>query len=408
MENVSLTTLILAALAAGFAAGLWSAGSWNAAVLPVAAAIGTLWVNALRMTVLPLVTALVITSLGAVRPGAAGRLTARALLLFLAMLSAVGALAAVVGPLALQRLVLTAAETEKLRAAWTPSRGTPAFAAWFTSLVPANVAQAAAEGQMLPVLVFAVLLGMALATLPEERSRPVLAFFEGLAAAMLVILRWVLRVAPLGVFALGYTLAQAGAGVAGALGFYVLVACGLFVLVLVGLYALVAVARPRLLLPFARALLPAQAVALGARSSLAALPLLVKAAEDLRLPAPVAGLVLPLAMSLLRISAPASQVWAVLFAAHVFGLPLSAAQIAWAAAMAVLLSFSVPGVPNGSFLIMLPLFEAVGVPVQALGVLLAVDVVPDLVKTVANVTAHLAAVCMMDSAPGLTPGSGVR
>lgn len=391
MLNVPATLLVLLALLAGLAAG-----SLTGVAEPVASVVGTLWVNALRMTVLPLVTALLITSIAGLRQGESGRTIGRALLLFLALHAAAGLLTALAAPLALAQLQLSAGEREALQASWRAPGLPPSFAAWLTGLVPANPFSAASDGNILAVIVFTVALALALAALPREQAAPVVAFFAGIAAAMQVILRWVVAVAPLGVLALGYTLARAGRGAVGALAFYLVLSLAVFVLVLAGLYLLIAVLRPVPLLAFARAVLPAQLIAFGSRSSLAALPLLVKAAEqDLRLAPAAAGLALPLAMTLLRISAPASQMIALLFAARVFGVALGPLEIAWATGIAVLLSFSVPGVPNASFLIMMPLFQTMGVPVEAIGLLLAVDMLPDLAKTVANVTAHLAAVCLL-------------
>ena len=393
MENVSATVVVLLALVAGIAAG-----SYTGALETLAAVLGSLWVNALRMTVLPLVTALLITSTAGLRPGEPGKTIGRTLLLFLGMTAAAGMLAALVAPAALAQLSLTSVEREALRSAWKAPGKPPSFAAWLTGVIPVNPVAAAAEGNMLGVIVFAVTLGLALGTVPREKSGAVVAFFESIAAATQVILRWVLAAAPLGVLALGYTLARAGRGAVGALGFYLMLLIAIFLLVLAGLYLLIAVARPVPWLAFARAVLPAQVTAFGSRSSLAAMPLLVRAAEhDLGLNAAKVGLALPLAMALLRISAPCSQIVAVLFTARVFGVALGPLEVAWAAVMAILLSFSVPGVPNGSFLIMMPLFETMGVPVEAIGLLLAIDMAPDLFKTVTNVTAHLAAVCLLST-----------
>lgn len=390
------TIALLGALAFGILAGLLSS-----IAQPVAAVVGTLWVNALRMTVLPLVVSLVVTSIGVVKTSVAGRITTRALLLFLLIMSAVGLIAALVVPLALDRLVLTAMDTDKLRAEWKPPAAVPPFSAWLTTLIPINPVASAAEGNLLPVIVFAVALGLALTSIQGDRAATVLGFFHGIAAAMLQILSWVLKVAPIGVFALGYTLAQAGAGVAGALGFYVATLFGLNILVLTGLYLSMAILRPVPFGSFVRALLPAQTVAAGTRSSMAALPALISAAEnDLRLPPSVIGIVLPLSVTLLRTIAPSSLVLAIAFTAKLFEVPLGSGQILWAAVMSVLLSFSVPGVPGGSLLIAVPLFQTLGLPIQAIGILLAVDMLPDTIKTVTNVTGHLAAASLLSRVEG--------
>jgi len=167
------------------------------------------------------------------------------------------------------------------------------------------------------------------------------------------------------------------------------------------MYPLVAIGGGRRIGTIARAFLPAQAVAASSRSSLAALPLMVEAAEDkLKLPRAVVGFVLPLAVSTFRISASMSLVVAALFAAKVTGLNWSFVEVATVVVMAALLSFSVPGIPNASFVMMIPLFQAVGLPLEPVGLLLAVDMIPDIFKTTLNVTGQLGAAVILSRGDG--------
>src|SRR4029434_4239956 len=103
------------------------------------------------------------------------------------------------------------------------AEGTPTgFGAWLTSLIPTNPVAAAANGAMLQLILFTLILALAIAKLAPATREPLLAFFRALGEAMLVIVRWVVLVAPLGVFALVLPLAaRGGAGVAGAVGFYI-------------------------------------------------------------------------------------------------------------------------------------------------------------------------------------------
>jgi proton glutamate symport protein len=141
---------------------------------------------------------------------------------------------------------------------------------------------------------------------------------------------------------------------------------------------------------FARAVLPAQVVAFSSRSSLASLPALVEGARDeLGLPAEITGFVLPLSVSVFKLSAAIDWALGGLFVAHLYGITLGATQIAMLAAGSVVLSASTPGIPSGGLLIQAPLYAAVGLPVEGLGILIAVDTIPDMVKTAMNVTADL-------------------
>jgi Na+/H+-dicarboxylate symporter len=210
---------------------------------------------------------------------------------------------------------------------------------------------------------------------------------------MLVIVRGVLALAPVGVFALALTLAlNLGLSAAGAVGFYLAAHSGLLIVVIAMLY-LVATTIGRVPLGrFARAALPAQIVGFSTRSSFAALPATIQGAERVLLvPRHVSGFALPLAVTTLRINQGVSWVVGALFIASLYGLPLSGAQVALFAATSVAMSFSVPGIPSGSLFIMAPFFMTVGLPVEGIGILIALDAIPDLFKTVTNVTGHLTA-----------------
>jgi Na+/H+-dicarboxylate symporter len=214
---------------------------------------------------------------------------------------------------------------------------------------------------------------------------------------MLVLLTWVIRFAPVGVFGLSFAfVASAGVSVVGTLGMYVVLLCAILCLTIAAVFGVVAVFGTVPFRLFASAVAPALAVAFASRSSMAALPVLIKSVRE-RLPfsETMAGVLLPLSASLLRLSVPTSQTVAALFAAHAFGVHLETTQIVLIVAMTVMLSFSVPGIPNGSFIVMVPLFETLGIPGHAAGLLLAVDMIPDTFKTMLNVTGHLAAASLI-------------
>jgi Na+/H+-dicarboxylate symporter len=263
------------------------------AFIAVIEPIGTLFVNAIRMTVIPLVMASLIVGIATSSSGAiVAKIGGRGLIVFLILLLASGAVGAVVSVPILAHVTPDSTAAAGLRASATPS-GTAATAVqtpaeWLIALVPPNVVRVAADGVMLPLIVFALLFGLALVAVPESSRRNIVLIFRGIAESMLVIVRWLLVVAPLGVFALTLPLvARLGLSAVGALAAYVnLVSVSVVVFVLVIVYPAAAVFGRVSLRDFARAAAPGQAVAISARSSLAALPALIESSRT-RLGLPV-------------------------------------------------------------------------------------------------------------------------
>src|SRR6185436_3914453 len=144
---------------------------------------------------------------------------------------------------------------------------------------------------------------------------------------------------------------------------------------------------------------PAQAVAFASRSSLAALPAMLESAEKARLPQIVTGFVLPLAASVSRVGAAVAMPVGVLFLARLYGVTLGPPQLAAIVFTTVLSSFAVPGVPGGSIIAMVPVLAAAGVPLEGIGILLAVDTIPDMFRTTENVTGSLTVAAVLSAGP---------
>src|SRR5688500_20163324 len=141
---------------------------------------------------------------------------------------------------------------------------------------------------------------------------------------------------------------------------------------------------------FTKAILPAQAVAVSTRSSLASLPALIEVAETrLKLPTATSAFVLPLAVATFKMSTPITHLAGALFLSRLYGVPLSGGQILTIAALGVLLSFSSPWIPSGTLVIMVPVLVAVGLPPEGVGVLIALDVLPDATKTILHATGDI-------------------
>ncbi|MEY2505411.1 MAG: hypothetical protein QOG27_1691, partial [Verrucomicrobiota bacterium] len=400
------STRVLLALVAAILLGVLIAASQNPSLIGAADAIaplGTLWVNGIRMTVIPLVVSLLITGVASVSDiKSIGRLGGRTLVTFVLLLIGV---AAIVIPVAVAMFGLLprhgALELPPgaVEAANELSAGGQAqtFSAWLVSLLPANPIAAAANGAMMPLILFTLLLALAIARSSEASRQTLTSFFRALSEAMLVLVRWVILAAPLGVFALVLPLAvHAGGTLAGAIGFYVAAYSIASVAITLLLYPVVAIAGRIPLRRFARAALPPQLIAFSSSSSIAALPALVETAEkNLRLPERITGFVLPLAVSTFKIAGPVAWTIGALFVGWFYDVPLPAKSIATIAFAAVFLAFAVPGIPRGAFIMLTPLFLAIGLPAKGIGILIAVDAIPDVFATVLNTTGHLAAAALV-------------
>jgi Na+/H+-dicarboxylate symporter len=401
-------TRVLVALGAGLAGGAAIAATGSAPLLRAADAltpVGTLWVNAIRMTVIPLVVSLLITGVASAADlKAIGRLGGRTLLVFGSLLVGTAILIVPVAPTVFAWLPSEGAARPPLPPGAAEAAGqiassgaAPGLAEWLLSLIPVNPVAAAADGAMLPLILFTLLLALAIARSPSGARDTLLRLFQALGEAMLVLVRWVIAVAPIGVFALVLPLAaRGGAAIAGAVGFYIVAYSVACLVVILLLYPVAVLAGRVPVRRFARAALPAQLIAFSSSSSIASLPALVEAADrGLGLPERVSGFVLPLAVSTFKLAAPVSWTVGSLFVGWFYGIPLGVADLATVAFASIFLAFAAPGVPRGAFLMLTPLFLAIGLPAEGIGILIAVDAIPDLFATVLNVSGDLVAAVLV-------------
>lgn len=403
----SLSVLVLIALAAGLAVGAAAAAYGGEAAVPVIEgfeALGGLWLNALRMTVVPLIFAVLVTGIAQVSDAAAtGRLAMRAVIWFLVLLlvSAVTAVLLVNGVLAAWPVSEAASAAIRAGAQAPPADAAiaPDFAAWLRSLAPSNPVKAAAEDAILPVVVFAIFTGFALTRLPDERGRTLLEVFQALGEAMIVIVRWVLLVAPVGVFALGLGVGlRAGVGAAGVLGHYIVVASLAGLVIAVIAYVLAVTVGRVPLGRWAQATSPVLATAFATQSSLACLPAMIeRSRDDLGVPQRIANLVLPLAVAVFRMTSPAVNLAACIFVAKVYGLEPTMLQYTGAVLVALAVSVGSVGLPGQvSFIVSVaPICIALGLPIELLPILLAVEVVPDIFRTLGNVSGDMAVTAIL-------------
>jgi Na+/H+-dicarboxylate symporter len=399
---MSATSRVLVGLAAGAVIGLLLA-AWQPAtaleVANVAQPIGKLWLNALQMTVVPLVLALVVVGVNTATDAAAsGRIARRAIVVFIVLLLLGALFTAVAAPFVFTLFPHNPTLAAALDHAAVLPAAQVAPVGWIDALVaivPSNAIAAAAQSAMLPLVVFALFLGFALTRLAPVRRTMLVEFFQAIADAMIVIVRWVLWAAPLGVFALILSVcARAGLGMLSALGVYVLVECILYLSVALMMLPVAVFFGGERIRRFVAALIPAQVVALSTQSSLASLPAMLESADrKLGYPAPVTALTLPMAVSLFRLTSPVQYITSAAFIAWAYGIDLTAAQLVTGALLAVVISLGSVGLPGQVTFIAtnLPVAQAMGVPLGPLGLMLAVDTLPDTLATFGNVTADLTA-----------------
>lgn len=383
------------AIIVAFAAGLVG-GAIFPQLAPSIGPIGTIWVKAISALVVPLVVALLITSIASLSDArAVGQIGIRAIAIFLALLIAGAIVIALVTPWLLTLLRVSRSAGVALGGAavsLTTAVAPLDFWQWVAALIPANPIGAAAEGAMLPLVVFTVAFAVAATRLKKESRAYVVGFFRGVADVMLELVRWVLWIAPLGIFALAYTLgARTGAGGAHIVVTLVVLVAAACVAYIVALYVIAVLVGRVPLANFARAIAPAQVVGFSSRSSLASLPPMIEAGTQLGVPSAITGFLLPLAVSTFKLGATIAFTTSSLFLARLYGVPISASQVLSIAVSAVIMSFSVPGIPGGVLLIMVPVLTSLGIPAEGVGILLAVDVIPDMFRTVTNVTADMTA-----------------
>ena len=394
-----------AALTLGLGGGLllaFVAPAAMPAVLAVAGPVGDLWLRALQATIVPLVAALIFSGVfQTVRTASAGGMARRSLGWFLAVLAFGAGVALSVPTLLLWLVPVPASAAAALRASLggTVPASLPGVADYLRSIVPANVIDAAAKDRMLPLILFMSVLALATTRLIPAQRDTLATLFAALAGAMLVVIGWVLALAPIGVLALSLTVAaKSGPAAVGALAHYIVIVIASGTVVWLAAYPFAALVARQPLGRFARDLVPVQVFALSTQSSLASLPAMLGACDRLGVRQTSAEFVMPLAVALFRATSPAMNLAVVVYVAHWYGVPLTVGSCLSGFVMAILVSLSSVSLPGTiSYIASVgPIALAMGVPVAPLALLVAVEVVPDLMRTLGNVTWDVAVAAVVD------------
>jgi Na+/H+-dicarboxylate symporter len=236
--------------------------------------------------------------------------------------------------------------------------------------------------------------------MPASRRDVLLLWIDAIRDAFTRLIDVVLQTAPVGVFCLAVSLpASMGLGGAGALLGYIvalsLISAAFMIFVL---YPSVAIFSPVPFEVFVRSAIPAQALAFTSRSSLAALPVTLQTArEGLGIPDEVSSFFFPFAASIFRVGGCMAQMVGICFLATFYGVPLSWTQLVGIVVSAVAVSLTVPGIPGGAIIVMTPILASADIPLGGMAMLLAVDTIPDMFRTMANVTGWLSAGAILSS-----------
>jgi Na+/H+-dicarboxylate symporter len=398
---MKLYAAVALGLVLGLLLGLVASVSGSPALIAFAEGLeplGTAFVDLLKMVVIPLVVAIIflgVAGLGDLsRLGKLGSLT----LLFFAATSALGVL---IG-MAVMQLSLPLASEAAARAvggAATEAPVLPGPLEFLLGLIPSNPFQVAAEGALLPLIVFTILFAAAAGALPRPDRDRLLDLASSITAALIKLVGWILWLAPVGVFALA-------APVTARAGWAMLQSLGAFILaVLVGLLLLVAVVYMPAIrflggMPAARFLkgsLNPIIIALSSSSTAVTVPAMIEACEtELDISRPVTSFVVPLGAGMGRMGTALFQGAGIVFLAWLFGVPLAASAVGGAVLATFIVSFTVAGIPAGGVVSLAPALGTVGVPLDGLGVLLGVDRIPDMARTATNVTGILAAAVVIE------------
>jgi Na+/H+-dicarboxylate symporter len=390
-------------MAAGFCLGLIAKETQSTVLLNLADfanPIGEVWTNALRMIVLPLMVSYIILAINSVpQARTAGKLGGLAMIAFVSMLGAAALFTLTVGAEVIQILPIDdsarAAFQALGRTADTPvvtdSSSGPSISGWLSNMVPSNPFRAAVEDNFIGVVISTVLFALAIMKVRPERRGVLLGFIEAVAEASSVFVRWIIYLLPVAAFALSFVIAtQTGLSVAGSLAYYVAALSAMILVVTLLLYPVTVVLGRVGLRRFVAAIAPALAVGAATRSSLAALPAMLDAADNrLGIRREVSGFILPLLVSTFKLSPVISQIFELMFLMAVYRVAPSPGLLVSYTIVTLILCFASAGIPSGSKLLSWPIMLSLGVPVEALVVLKVIDAIPDIFKTLLNVTADM-------------------
>jgi Na+/H+-dicarboxylate symporter len=375
-------------------------------VAATASVVGGLWLKALEMTVVPLIVGLLVTGIAQSAEAArGGRIAGRAVLWIVILSTASAVIGAALILLFLRLFPLSGSSVDALHSAISTAQPIHAQAAsgsitgFFNGLVPENIVSAAASSDILALVVATLLFALAVSRIAPRRRATLVDFFAGVTDAFLVIIGGILVVAPVGILALAFGLGAAAGGAAFAtLVHYIVLVSAIGLLITLAAYPLALIVGRVPLKRFSRALLPPEGIAISTRSSLACLPAMLTSARELGVRDEVADVSLPIAVALFRATGPAMNTAVAIYVAYAVGMHPGPGAIIAAILVGAVMSYPAISLPGEISYIssIAPIALALGAPIAPLALLVAVEMIPDIFRTLGNVTFDVALTTLVD------------
>lgn len=358
--------------------------------------VGTLFLNLLKMIAIPLVLASLIvgaSSLGDVRQMA--RIGGKTIGMYMGTTALAITIGLVVANVLQPGHHMPAGASERLMAEFSGNIADKvaqeldfSVLDFLLNIVPTNPFNAIAGGDMLHIVFFAVFLGLILSVIPQQKSEPVIRFFDGLSEASIRMVEVVMLAAPLGVFALmSVTIADFGFEILMTLIWYVgAIVLGLILHVAVVYMPLLVVFGKTKLSTFIRGVRRAQLLAFSTSSSAATLPVTMECVEEMGVSNKISSFVLPLGATINMDGTALYQGIAAVFIAQVYGIPLDLGAQMTIVLTATLASVGTAPVPGVGLIMLIIVLRSVGIPEEGIALILGVDRILDMMRTVVNVT----------------------
>jgi Na+/H+-dicarboxylate symporter len=387
---MSLSTRIFVALGAGVVVGglmnLLFPGWVEPLDTNVLQPVGEVFLRAIQLIVVPLVFAALIMGVTQLRgTGYIARYTTKLMSLYV-VTSAV----AILFGLLVALFVRPGHSADAITTGEASTNEGQSLIDWLVNIIPENPFEALASGNLLQVIVVAALVGAAINLLKEEQTRPFLQVVESLYEIVQKILELVLKIAPIGVFALiTSVVATQGFGIIANLAVYIL-GLILAIILMIGLYVLVlllAGVKPK---PFFKGFAPAFTLAFGTASSNAALPLALNGAKQAGLSSDLSGFAIPFGTALKRDGAGILQGFNAIFVAQLFGVDITIELVLAVFLSALLVSFSTAGVPGAGIIMMTTVLTAANLPLEGIAIVAGIDRVTEGFRTLLNVIGNTA------------------
>ncbi|MGD9264647.1 MAG: dicarboxylate/amino acid:cation symporter, partial [Lysobacterales bacterium] len=362
---------------------------WLHAIASGAAPFGTLFMNAIRMIVIPLIMAVIFTSIARLGdPRKLGRIGVMTIAFY--WITLIPAIA--IGMASMKFGLQFVGDIQMPQAQAAPVPELQGMVDFLVSLVPANPFAAASNGRILPLIVFTALFAAAAGALKRERRERLVNIADDISKALIKLVWWILYTAPIGVFGLTAPVtARLGWDLVQSLGVFIIsVFAGLVIFLLLVTLPLVYLVGRISPGRFLGGTFGAVSVAASTTSTAAAIPVsLEETTRNLKVSPTIADLLVPLGASMHRPGSALFQGAAIVFLAHMFDVPIPAAAIGAAMLATFLVSLTVAPVPSSGVVTMAPALEAVGVPVAGLALMLGIDRIPDMMRSAVNVLAQI-------------------